>query len=92
MESEDTDIDKRITEILDEVDVTNSQPPTWFQRQPGPDPLTDVGAMTGMVRELSELSSLDARSAPDIVQILNRHLDQKQEQATIDSKRWGIVI
>ena len=87
MESEDADIDKKITEILDEVEVTSSQPPTWFQRQPDSDPSKDVGAMTDMVRELSELSSLDSRSAPDIVQILNRHLDQKQEQATIDSKR-----
>lgn len=69
------------------MEATSSQPPAWFQRQSGSDPSKDVGAMPDMVRELSDLSSLDTRCASDIAQILNRHLDQKQEQATIDSKR-----
>jgi hypothetical protein len=84
---EETDLDKRITEVLEEVDVTSSQPPAWFQRQPGPDLPKDVGTMADTVRELSELSSLDARGAPDIAHILNRHLDQRQEHATFDLKR-----
>ncbi|CAB4029977.1 Leucine-rich repeat-containing 63, partial [Paramuricea clavata] len=84
---EETDLDKRITEVLEEVDVTSSQPPAWFQREPGPDLPKDVGTMADTLRELSELSSLDARGAPDIAHILNRHLDQRQEHATFDLKR-----
>ena len=78
MTCEETDLDKKITEILDEVDATSSQPPAWFQAQPGLDVPKDVDNVASTVRELSQLSSLDARCAPDIAHILNRHLDQKQ--------------
>lgn len=84
--SEESNLDDKITEILDEVEVFNSNPPLWFQRQAGPDQPTDIGTMTDTVRELSELSSLDSRAAPDITHILNRHLDQNQ--AFIESKRY----
>ena len=86
---EEADLDTKITEILNEVDATSSQPPSWFQRQPAPDLPKDVGSisMADTVRELSELSSLDARGAPDIAHVLNRHLDQKQGHATSYSKR-----
>ncbi|XP_028405726.1 uncharacterized protein LOC114528287 isoform X2 [Dendronephthya gigantea] len=83
--SEESDLDERITEILDEVEIINSNTPSWFQRQAGPDLPGNIGTMTDTVRELSELSSLDSRAAPDIAHILNRHLDQNQ--AIIESKR-----
>ena len=85
--SEETDLDEKITEILDEVEATSSEPPSWFQRQAGNDLPTDIGSMTDTVRELSELSSLDSRCAPDIASILNRHFDQKQEKGTLHSKK-----
>jgi hypothetical protein len=87
---EETDLDRKITEILEEVDAVRSQPPVWLQRQPGPDLAKDVGIAADTVRELSQLSSLDARTAPDIAHILNRHIDQKQGH--VDLKRYFYTL
>ena len=85
--SDERELDKKITHILDEIKVTSTQLPTWFQRTPQStlNLPKDIGCMADTVREWSELSSLDTRGAPDIAHILNRHLDQNQEHAT--SKR-----
>ena len=85
---EEIDLDKKITEILDEVDAASSQTPAWFQAQRGLDVPKDVGNVANTVRELSQLSSLDACSAPDIAHILNSHLDQKQGQADLERESW----
>ena len=85
---EEMDLDKKITEILDQVNATGGQPPEWFQAQPSLDVPKDVENAANTVRELSQLSSLDACGAPDIAHILNRHLDQKQVHADLNRKSW----